>query len=132
MGNCIRRESSNMVWAGDDWEFSSRGRVMDDIDDDKHGERNAGDVNVEKRRLLSEKGGFSSSSSLSSSSPSTREVKIKISKKELEELVHRVDMQGLSLKQVLEKLIDANIDHHHHLEHQRSWRPVLQSIPEVD
>lgn len=130
-----------MVWAGDDWEYSSASkhrlgiggssRVMDD-----HNHDHDDDVSTEKQRLLpSEKREFSNS--LSSSS-STREVKIKISKRELEELVHRVDMQGLSLEQILTKLIDANIDHHqqqqqqHPLEHQRSWRPVLQSIPEVN
>ncbi|KAI3755868.1 hypothetical protein L1987_55677 [Smallanthus sonchifolius] len=57
----------------------------------------------------------------------TTEVKIKISKKQLEELLGRTDVQGLTVEQVLAQLMDASDGFE---SHQRSWRPALQSIPE--
>ncbi|KAF2304968.1 hypothetical protein GH714_000779 [Hevea brasiliensis] len=64
-----------------------------------------------------------------------REVKIKITKRELEELMERAEMRGLSMEQVLARLINSGdnfeimeIEDHHH--HHRSWKPALQSIPE--
>ncbi|KAJ0983130.1 hypothetical protein J5N97_011385 [Dioscorea zingiberensis] len=58
----------------------------------------------------------------------SKEVKIKITKKQLEELLHKADMQGLPLQQALMLLMsvgDAGVT-----ENDRHWRPVLQSIPE--
>ncbi|KAL8462676.1 hypothetical protein ACS0TY_033629 [Phlomoides rotata] len=52
----------------------------------------------------------------------TAEVKIKISKKELEKLLKQVDIEGLPVQQVLAQLMKAS--------HQRSWRPALNTIPE--
>lgn len=139
MGNCLRRNPSRMVWAGEDWgsvaasKHSRHGRVMDESTgyDDDNGDANGGHcIDVEKESLLL--------SSSSSQPPSIREVKIKITKKELQELVRRVEIQGLSLEQVLENLMAANggdgggYSGHdrHQLQHQCSWRPALQSIPE--
>ncbi|XP_059440490.1 uncharacterized protein LOC132172945 [Corylus avellana] len=125
MGNCLRRQSgSSVVWAGDDWGSLTSKNSFEDDDDD-----NA--CNVERHRLLGvETGAFSlSSSSTNTSTAGTREVKITITKKELEELVGRADMQGLSTKQILSRLMDS-ADRYD--EHQRPWRPALQSIPEVN
>ncbi|XP_022139678.1 uncharacterized protein LOC111010526 [Momordica charantia] len=58
------------------------------------------------------------------------EVKIKITKKQLEELLGKADVKGLSVQQVLAQLIAVG-DQFHESRH-RPWRPVLQSIPEMD
>ncbi|XP_022777410.1 uncharacterized protein LOC111318808 [Durio zibethinus] len=108
MGNCIRHDKSS--WADDDWEsFVSTNRQGDD-----------GEINsVEKEKLL---GG--------NRDANTREVKITISKKELEELAQKVDMQGLTLEQVLTRMVKGGDVYE--AEQHRSWKPVLQTIPEVN
>ncbi|KAG4402851.1 hypothetical protein AAZX31_02G273600 [Glycine max] len=53
---------------------------------------------------------------------STREVKIKITKKQLVELVGKVEVKELRMEQVLAHLMNHSL--------QRPWRPALQSIPE--
>ncbi|KAM5588685.1 hypothetical protein ABKV19_006913 [Rosa sericea] len=126
MGNCcLRRDSA--VWANDD----------------------DGWVNVcqlhqsqqpEKQKLLGEVQFRSSSGSSSSSCrrrPSScggdhHEVKIKMTKRELEELVgSRGGAKDVSsVEQLLARVIDDGDDQYE--EHQRPWRPALQSIPEVD
>ncbi|KAJ9169096.1 hypothetical protein P3X46_020563 [Hevea brasiliensis] len=123
MGNSCRRGSSLTVWAGDDWgsvgKQIKRPQIHNPI--------------IERQKLLGEEmRGYGSSSS-----SSTREVKIKITKRKLEELMARVEMQGLSMEQVLARLINSvdkfeimEMEHHHHLH--RSWKPALQSIPEVN
>uniref|UniRef100_A0A5B7AQP8 Uncharacterized protein n=1 Tax=Davidia involucrata TaxID=16924 RepID=A0A5B7AQP8_DAVIN len=127
MGNCIRKESA-MQWAGEDWgspasETLFSGDTSGDTLYDKA-------MKIEEERLLGDiKGGFPSISSSPSSSATTTEVKIKITKKQLEELLGRVDVQGLSVRQVLAQLMNASDGFE---THQRSWRPALQSIPEVN
>ncbi|GLT83264.1 hypothetical protein SLE2022_015630 [Rubroshorea leprosula] len=108
MGNCMRHGKSSAVWAGEDWgSLTSKPWGNDDGD-------------PEMKRLLGQ-------------SPSTTEVKITISKKELEELAKKVNMQGLSLEQVLAKMVKEAGGYATELpEHHRHWRPVLQSIPEMD
>jgi hypothetical protein len=55
------------------------------------------------------------------------EIKINISKKELEELLGRTDVQGLTVEQVLAQLMNAS----DRFESQQcAWRPALHSIPE--
>ncbi|KAF8030144.1 hypothetical protein BT93_E2542 [Corymbia citriodora subsp. variegata] len=103
MGNCCRAaSSSSTIWAGDDW-----------------------------NSLLND-GGESKRVSSSASSSHRREIKIKISKEQLEKLVQKIEAQGLSLEQVLPLLINKNsFDHHVSGGCHRSWRPALQSIPET-
>ena len=55
------------------------------------------------------------------------EIKIKISKKQLEELLGRTDVQGLTVEQVLARLMNVSDRFEYH---QCAWRPALQSIPE--
>lgn len=124
-----------MDWGGDDWgSFSSSKRRMSSrknkVFDEVHGESLG---KVEKEKLLG---------ALRASSDANGKVKIKISKKELEKLLggkeNNSNKQGdhghASAEQVLARLIHAR-DHasnEYHDVHYRPWRPVLQSIPEVN
>ncbi|XP_060178020.1 uncharacterized protein LOC132607956 [Lycium barbarum] len=95
-------------------------------------------LDAEKERLLwintSNTNNFSSFSS--SSLNSKRGMKIRITKKELEEMVGKVDMQmkGVTVDQVLSAMLinsrEEGFDHRIQRQ-QYSWRPVLQRIPEV-
>ncbi|KAL3740718.1 hypothetical protein ACJRO7_021918 [Eucalyptus globulus] len=116
MGNCCRAESSSsssMIWAGDDWNSLLK------------------DAGEGKRPLDGADG-----QRVSSSSSRRREIKIKISKEELEKLVQKMEAQELSLEEVLPLLINKNTFNCHgsgfakNGSH-RSWRPALQSIPEA-
>ena len=55
------------------------------------------------------------------------EIQIKISKKQLEELLGMTDVQGLIVEQVLAWLMNVSDRFE---SHQLSWRPALQSISE--
>ncbi|GJR83725.1 hypothetical protein Tco_0154510 [Tanacetum coccineum] len=66
----------------------------------------------------------------------SREVKIMLSKKKLEELFGKVDdIHNIPVDQILDRLINSSdrvefgddSDHHYH---QQPWKPNLQSIPE--
>ncbi|GKV42651.1 hypothetical protein SLEP1_g50026 [Rubroshorea leprosula] len=114
MGNCIRHESP-MQWAGDDW--GSPG----------------GDPFFSSESPLQNKGcaiGTEEKIRSSSSSSTVKEVKIKITKKQLQEILSRVDLKELSVQQVLAQLVNVGDDKYE--SHRRSWRPALQSIPEVN
>ena len=75
---------------------------------------------------------------------SAGQVRIRISKKQLEELLSKVEGSGAQKKKMkvdqalLQRLIEESYDlefHHHHDNHdhhQRHWKPALQSIPEVN
>lgn len=131
MGNCCKGASS-MEWDGEDWGcltskqkgMKSSRKVFDEVHGHGHG-LNLG--NVEKERLLG---------SLRASSDANGKVKIMISKKELAELLGgrgTVNHATAAAEQVLVRLINArdHVNDHHHTHH-KPWRPVLQSIPEVD
>ncbi|XP_022735554.1 uncharacterized protein LOC111288861 [Durio zibethinus] len=122
MGNCLRRQSSAQ-WAGDDWGTSARD------DDDETGRDTCeyeGMMDIEEKGLIGnhQKIGFTTSSSPTT----THEVKVKITKKQLEELLGRVVVKELSVQQVLAQLITVSNQYE---TNQRSWRPALQSIPEI-
>ncbi|XP_050217299.1 uncharacterized protein LOC126668127 [Mercurialis annua] len=110
MGNCIHRESSTQ-WGGDDW-GSSPAPPSDNIEGQL-----LGDLNRD----------FTKSPSAATKT-SNKEIKIKITKKQLEELLGRIDTEELSIEQVLGQLI--SVSNQSFNAHQRSWRPNLQSIPE--
>ncbi|KAH8493300.1 hypothetical protein Peur_061884 [Populus x canadensis] len=126
MGNCCRSASSS-VWAGDDWGSMIHDKhqvtMFDEADDhEEHG------ASIGRRRPLD---------TSCSSSGSTREVKIKITKRELEEIVmERVNMQGLSMEEVLlaRSILEySSSDHEFEMEHPHGdWKPSLQSIPELN
>ncbi|XP_031116883.1 uncharacterized protein LOC116020553 [Ipomoea triloba] len=106
MGNCVRREAST-EWGGDDWSSPSA-------------------LAAEKQE---EKGGFEVSGG-------RREVKVQISKKQLQAVLEKaadVDGGGSSVHQLLADLMNAarhcEIETHHR--HASAWRPSLQTIPEL-
>ena len=124
MGNCIRHESS-VQWGGDDWGFPEKEELYGSDTDCDMGDNSKAMI-MEEKGLL---GGAERSFTKSSSTTTTTEVKIKITKKQLEELLGKVDLKELSVQQVLAQLINVSgrFD-----SHPRSWRPALQSIPEVN
>nr|XP_043630841.1 uncharacterized protein LOC122602190 [Erigeron canadensis] len=103
MGNCIMKKQPAIQYNSDDW-GSPKAKV--DYVSGSH----CDDCFVSEKKVTT-----------------TTEVKIKISKKQLEELLGRTDVQGLSVQQVLGRLMDASDGFE---SHQPSWRPALQSIPE--
>lgn len=106
---------SSSVWDNEDWESSKGDQVFVAGRDGR--ENKAGEI--EEESLLGEKKGVSST-----------EVKIKLTKKQLEELLGKVDMNGMSVEELLTQLMKVNPDVDN-LRHQ-SWKPALQSIPEVN
>ncbi|TXG47039.1 hypothetical protein EZV62_026333 [Acer yangbiense] len=137
MGNCLKRSGSSNKDDDDQyfWGSSSHRRHGSRVMDESGRGSGCGEEVAKKQNLLG--ASVSPSSSNNNNKSITREVKIKITKKELEELIGRADVQGLSVEQVLAELINGPDYHsdgqdHHKLHHQRSWRPVLQTIPEVN
>lgn len=125
MGNCLRHESST-TWAGEDWEYlatedsspisSSKG----DIGEKSTKIREVGLVEEDEKSFKSD----------SKSTTSSTEVKIKITRKQLEMLLGRPEMKEMSVQQILAQLINVNDKCETH--RSRSWRPALKSIPEVN
>ncbi|KAL2339177.1 hypothetical protein Fmac_013623 [Flemingia macrophylla] len=122
MGNCCKPASS-MEWGGDDWSFlTSHNKSCGKVFDEAHA-LNLGKVRKEK--LAGEL--------KTSSSNINGKVTIKISKKDLTQLLenqqqlNKRQVGAVSAEQVLLRLIKAR---NHHA-HQRLWRPMLESIPEV-
>ncbi|KAK2441296.1 hypothetical protein P8452_20138 [Trifolium repens] len=99
MGNCLKQQSSTN-YATDDEDYD----------------------------LSSYKGDYATKSNYADAKTTT-EVKIKITKKQLEELLSKVDMRELRVEQVLAQLMNHS---NGYKSLQRSWRPALQSIPEMD
>lgn len=145
MGNCLRSEKASMVRAGDDWGPLQGSKTKTQHNRMYFGGDDHDSTNdpVNQRLLHGVPGASSSSSSFPSYSSSSREVKIQITKKQLHQLLGRAGerMQGLTVEQFLSQLMinsggGGDLQHHHHpfgvLDHQRSWRPGLQSIPEVN
>ncbi|KAK4764653.1 hypothetical protein SAY86_025743 [Trapa natans] len=119
MGNfCPRESPSSMVWAGDDRELSA----MENHDmqpPQLHQKMLLGNLSSSPKRLQPRGG-------------STTEVKIKITKKELNEFLRKAEAQNLSSEQILIGIIEASsgcytVNHHVH-----HWKPELTSIPEVN
>lgn len=112
MGNCLRRDQKSSWGDDDDWESL--------VSTHRQGEINSNIM--EKDKLLGDR------------NEHTREVKITMSKKELEQLVEKVNqLQGFTLEQVLAKMVqDEDTFELLEVEHHRPWKPMLQSIPEVN
>ncbi|KAL4336020.1 hypothetical protein GQ457_07G013490 [Hibiscus cannabinus] len=120
MGNCLHRQSSTQ-WAGDDWGTST-------ADD--------GRTRTEEKGLVRnrQKDGSITASSAAAAAATTHAVKVKITKKQLEELLGMVDVNELTVQQVLAQLINVSSTSNQSdiQPNQRSWRPKLQSIPELN
>ncbi|OVA11476.1 Protein of unknown function DUF4228 [Macleaya cordata] len=130
MGNCCRHESST-TWAGDDWgtpksETFTKEMSKTSTTSEENEEKNLLSCTHHQHENDNQKNGKSSSSS------SSTEVKIRITKKELEELLGKIDVQGLSVEQIIAQLMNSTSDDDQYHAQQRSWRPALQSIPEVN
>lgn len=115
MGNCIGCEST-VSWADDDEEW---GRP-------EHGShRREAPLGEEEEGELMKR-----SSDVVSADGASTEVRIKISKKKLEELLRYSDAQGLPLHQLLARLL-SGADHAAGAG-RRCWQPSLESITELD
>ncbi|KAK8953954.1 hypothetical protein KSP39_PZI001978 [Platanthera zijinensis] len=103
MGNCLRRLPSTSRAAGDDTDKSDSLIEKNEVGDST---------------ILHRKGEIAST-----------EVRIRISKKQLEELLRRAEVKGLDARDLMLDLINVSlgnsIDAHGH-----QWRPVLNSIAE--
>lgn len=83
-------------------------------------------LDAEKEKLLCINATFSSLNS------KIRGTKIRITNKELEQMLARANMQGVTVDQVLSAiLINSKGKYGFHHRNQRQWRPILQRIPEV-
>nr|XP_009800260.1 PREDICTED: uncharacterized protein LOC104246194 [Nicotiana sylvestris] len=111
MGNCIRKESSMQVGGGD-W-------GLPETNEDFYCHKS-----MEDHLLMGE-----NKESIHSSTPagSVKEIKIKITKKQLSELIGKAEVQGIPVHQLLTQLM--KVSESPELRH-RSWRPALHSIPE--
>ncbi|KAL5730765.1 hypothetical protein ACHQM5_003557 [Ranunculus cassubicifolius] len=117
MGNCCRCQAST-EWGGDEWGSPLPPKLAM-----KNGSCSF-KKSPETESLLEDDERNDHSSST--------EVKIKITKKELEELLGRGNIvQGMSVEQVLAQLIKVRDDEGIHAHHHSHWKPALQSIPEV-
>ncbi|XP_030522991.2 uncharacterized protein LOC115735725 [Rhodamnia argentea] len=126
MGNCIRHESP-MQWGGDDWEdglFSAPERGGRDV---------AVAVEAEETEELLEKSRRHRSSNAevpSVAAPARNEVKIRITKRQLEELLGKPGAEEAKPVQQLVSQLMAMTASDRFETGQRSWRPALKSIPE--
>uniref|UniRef100_A0A6N2MPQ1 Uncharacterized protein n=1 Tax=Salix viminalis TaxID=40686 RepID=A0A6N2MPQ1_SALVM len=85
---------------------------------------------TEEKRFPGEHKNIRDFSSSSSSSTAGTKVKIKITKKQLKELLGMAEVRELSVQQVLSQLMNLSSDYRSYEPQQQSWRPNLQSIPE--
>ncbi|KAL7087912.1 hypothetical protein ACP275_13G097300 [Erythranthe tilingii] len=123
MGNCIRKGSA-AEWGGEDWGSFGSG------DKTRNGEKSGAGSSgkMQKSSLPGEGKGASCCLTASvAASDEVTEVKVKISKKQLETLLKKADIEGLSTEQVLAQLMNVADQFE---AHQRSWKPALTSIPE--
>ncbi|KAK4733257.1 hypothetical protein R3W88_007518 [Solanum pinnatisectum] len=119
MGNCCKR-GSNMIYVEDD-------------DDEWECVVSPKNLVVEKEKLFSSSS--SSSSSISSSTVNYKEVKIRITKNELEQILagKNDNMEEVTMEQLLSGFINSsNNSFDFENIQQQSWKPRLQSIPEVN
>lgn len=130
MGNCCRGQSSTKAATGGD----QRAPAPKNHSQRKHSD---GENGANSCCCSSTKGSDSEGGNL-------REVKIRMTKKELEELVGWLNMADSSFEHVMARLVnvisdqsgdneeDDNSGQVVKLRQQRSWRPSLQSIPEIN
>ncbi|KAK4275461.1 hypothetical protein QN277_018540 [Acacia crassicarpa] len=117
MGNCLKPQSSEKrVYDdaefddGEDWSWATPSPAAERGSEGGYSTKNAGDF-----------------------SGKITEVKIKISKKQLEQLLSKMEVKDLRVDQVMSQLMSHRGRHGYEVhQHQRPWRPALQSIPEVN
>ncbi|KAK3125152.1 hypothetical protein QOZ80_7BG0600960 [Eleusine coracana subsp. coracana] len=122
MGNCLERSCQGRAAAGEHW-------------------ANKRAVWAEEKVIASEKEEEEEETCKGESeppAPATDQVKIRITRKQLEELLRRVDdgnqdggVGGVPVREVISELLsDASSSSVRHRGAQGQWRPSLQSIPE--
>ncbi|XP_052206851.1 uncharacterized protein LOC127811186 [Diospyros lotus] len=119
MGNCIKKEAS-ASWGGDDWSCLTTTPQSPFSGETGRGKKCNKNDNKKKTEETEPAGG------------GPRLVKIKLKRKELEELLGRAELQGMSAKEVVERLMGGCDGYSRSHETSRPWRPALQSIPEVN
>ncbi|CAL0325847.1 unnamed protein product [Lupinus luteus] len=144
MGNCCKTassSSSSMEWGGENWEdclkSENNNNTIIKMTSSKVFDESQGLIlgKVKKENL---------SEALRASCEVNGMVKVKISKKELAELLGGIEKQNemmmkkqvgqstSSAEQVLDRLIKAREQaNQHHDSHSRPWRPILQTILEL-
>ncbi|CAM8934781.1 unnamed protein product [Rhodiola kirilowii] len=130
MGNCLKKESTADQWGGEEWdEFLNSKTSKSSTPAPSETESRRRDNKCEKVRFdahveveqekESSKGGMK-----------VKQVRIRISKKQLDELLGKVDLlESLKVHEMMSLLIEGlqNDDGNG----QRAWRPVLKTIPEL-
>lgn len=124
MGNCCK-PASPMEWDGEDWsDLTSKKTSSNKVFDEAHA-HGLSLGKVQKEKLIE---------ALEACPDANGKMKIKISKKELVELLEKQRQQinkkqigRASAEEVLLRLIKARDDNARH----RLWRPMLETIPEV-
>lgn len=118
MGNCLRHESE-MHWAGEDWDD-----FITEDEEDHHHHHSSKTFREAKTVIVTQD---------SKSSDLPHEIKIRLTKKQLQDLLSRVNVHDLTFHQheafSCPSLINRGYEE---ANEQRLWRPVLQSIPEVN
>lgn len=113
MGNCLRHESE-MHWAGEDWDDF----ITQDEEDHHHSSKK---TSTKARKTVTVK------RESKSCDPSHHEIKIRLTRKQLQDLLNKVnvhDSTGYAAPDIDRTNQEGN--------QYRLWKPVLQSIPEVD
>ncbi|WZZ42975.1 hypothetical protein YC2023_039234 [Brassica napus] len=108
MGNCLRHE---MYWAGEDW---------DDLitEDEEHHHHQSSKTSIEASSTV-----FVARDS-KSSDLSHHEIKIRLTKKQFQDLLSNVNVHDLTTGSDLDRKTEEGNQH-------RLWRPVLKSIRET-
>ncbi|PIA57919.1 hypothetical protein AQUCO_00500084v1 [Aquilegia coerulea] len=113
MGNCFRHEPST-IWAGEDWSSVISQRTTKEEE---------GSCNKKMRNLTAKEESAVDIGNVSS----TTKLKIRLTKKQLQELLSRVEVEGLSVEQVLFEMVDVSDEYHIQY---RSCKPALPIISE--
>ncbi|XP_021758651.1 uncharacterized protein LOC110723613 [Chenopodium quinoa] len=114
MGNCIKPQSQ-AIWGGEDW---TPAMMTED-------EKSAMKKEEEELAIT-----YDSKETKSSTTSKIKEVKVKVTKRQLEKWLGKmnVEQKGLCVEQALAQLIKVSV---HCKTYHRSWRPMLQTIYEV-
>ena len=115
MGNCLRHESE-MHWAGEDWDDFI---TQDEKEDYHHHSSKKTSTKASKTVTVKRES--------KSCDPSHHEIKIRLTRKQLQDLLNKVNVHDLTSSAASH--IDRNTEEGNQ---PRLWKPILQSIPEVD
>ncbi|KAM3351975.1 hypothetical protein ACQJBY_023701 [Aegilops geniculata] len=107
MGNCAASRHAGESWA-DDGEWEEASSTSEDSDHHHHHHHDASEEHLS-------------------------EVTIRITKRQLHELMERKTPggRGSSTRQLLADIMDSGEVHHHDVHREEHWRPALRSIPEA-